>query len=157
MKPYKIENIVVFFLFVTSQILAAPFSDNGNGTVTDLATGLLWQKCSWGQTNLDCSGSSAVYESWPVALTRCHGLTLASRTWRLPNIIELQSILDVTKSSGPLIDTTIFPATGILYWSSTNSNSFGPTAAWLVIFSNGSVLDDLKLQGGSNIRCVSGP
>ncbi|MGE8722462.1 DUF1566 domain-containing protein [Leptospira terpstrae] len=126
--------------------------------MTDVATGLVWQKCSWGQTGSDCSGSTAVYDTWPVALNHCHGLTLASRTWRLPNIIELQSILDVTKASGALIDTTIFPATGLLYWSSTNSNSFGSTAAWLVVFgSSGYVLDELKVQGAANIRCVSGP
>lgn len=160
MNEFKIKSISIISFFVVSQIIAAPFSDNGNGTVTDLATGLLWQKCSWGQTNSDCSGSSAIVLDWQLALSNCRGLTLASRTWRLPNVIELQSIVDITKSPGALINSTAFPSTptvGFLYWSSTTSNSFDVTAAWLVSFyTYGSVLDDLKNQAGY-ARCVSGP
>ncbi|MCW7504351.1 Lcl C-terminal domain-containing protein [Leptospira paudalimensis] len=159
MKVFEINSLIFVMLFMTSQIIAAPFSDNGNGTITDLATGLVWQKCSWGQTNSDCSGSSASTPDWQLALSNCRSLTLASRTWRLPNVIELQTILDLTKSSGALIDSTAFPATptDFLYWSSTTSNSFQTTAAWLVSFiTYGSVFDDLKNQGGY-VRCVSGP
>lgn len=153
------KKIVVFFFLFVSPIIAAPFAENGNGTVTDVATGLVWQKCSWGQTGTDCSGSSATYVNWQVALNQCHSLSLASRIWRLPNIIELRSILDLTKASGALIDTTSFPFTPTsgYYWSSTTSNSYGSGAATAVHFmSTGLEFDDLKNQGGY-VRCVSGP
>jgi len=38
------------------------YTNNGNGTVTDNNTGLVWQKCSVGQNNdLSCSGTAAIY------------------------------------------------------------------------------------------------
>ncbi len=44
---------------------SAAFTDNGNGTVTDSATGLMWDKCSWGQSgNSDCATGSASAPTW---------------------------------------------------------------------------------------------
>lgn len=105
--------------------------------MTDVATGLVWQKCSWGQTGADCSGSSATYVNWQVALNQCHSLSLASRIWRLPNIIELMSIIDLTKTTVPFVETVAFPSTATegYYWSSTTSNAFGSNAARALFFS----------------------
>jgi hypothetical protein len=39
------------------------YTDNGDGTVTDNNTGLIWQKCSVGQTNdATCSGPATNYD-----------------------------------------------------------------------------------------------
>jgi hypothetical protein len=49
----------------------AAFTDNGDGTVTDTVTGLMWDKCSWGQalTSNTCSDSStATVHNWNAAL-----------------------------------------------------------------------------------------
>ncbi|PJZ82736.1 DUF1566 domain-containing protein [Leptospira meyeri] len=160
MDIFKIRSMVILFFLSGSLLHSAPFVENGNGTVTDVATGLVWQKCSWGQTGSDCSGSSATFATWSVALNQCHSLTLASRSWRLPNVIELRSILDLTKALDPLVDTSAFPSTpiaGLYYWSSTTSNSFGANAARAVHFISGALeFDDLKNQSGY-VRCVSGP
>lgn len=64
------------------------FSDNGNNTITDNATGLMWAK-----------NDSQKWWDWEDSLAYCEGLTLANHSdWRLPNAKELQSIVDYTKS-----------------------------------------------------------
>ena len=64
------------------------FVDNGNGTITDLATGLVWQ------TNDSGKGMD-----WQDALGYANNLELADRDdWRLPNAKELQSIVDYSRS-----------------------------------------------------------
>lgn len=91
------------------------FIDNGDGTVTDYATGLMWQQ--------DDSGST---HNWETALSYAESLDLAGyQDWRLPNAKELQSIVDYTQSpmtSGTAaIDTNYFNVTETesFYWSST--------------------------------------
>jgi arylsulfatase A-like enzyme len=83
------------------------FTDNSDGTVTDLATGLMWQQAD-----------SGVGYDWSNALAYCEGMELAGyRDWRLPNAKELHSILDYTRSPGSsgtaAIDTNFFSCTQI--------------------------------------------
>ena len=83
------------------------FVDNGDGTVTDTTSGLMWQQ------------ETATGRRWEEAITYCEGLSLAGHAdWRLPNRNELQSILNYSYS--PAIDTNAFPYTACSsYWSST--------------------------------------
>ncbi len=96
--------------------------DNGDGTITDRATGLMWMQADSG-AGLD----------WEEALAYCERLEHAGHDdWRLPNAKELQSIVDYTRSpkttSSAALDP-IFEATSIVdeagntdypcYWSST--------------------------------------
>ena len=48
---------------------ASRFTDNGDGTVTDKATGLQWKRCSEGQawSGGTCTGE-ATNQVWPAAL-----------------------------------------------------------------------------------------
>ncbi len=112
------------------------FTVNGD-EVTDAETGLIWQRCSLGQTGSDCSGSSANTYSWQGALQA------AGAPWRLPNVIELRSIVE-DKCFSPAINLTIFPNTvSSDYWSaSPDANS--SDNAWNVYFSNGGSHDDAK-------------
>lgn len=72
------------------------FVDNGDGTISDLATGLMWQASDDGKTR-----------DWKDALAYAEGLKLAGHDdWRLPNAKELQSIVDYTRS----VQTTDSPA-----------------------------------------------
>jgi len=84
------------------------YMDNGDGTVTDANTGLMWQQGEAGSMN------------WEDAITCCEGLSLAGYTdWRLPNIKELESITDDSLYNPP-IETNYFPeAHTSHYWSST--------------------------------------
>ena len=116
------------------------YTDHGDGTVTDNVTGLMWQKCSGGQTNdAACSGTATTY-TWQGALDYCNALTLGGYSdWRLPSVKVLESIVDDSTSS-PAIDIAIFPATGSNhYWSSTTS-AYSTSYAWLVYFGAGHVV-----------------
>ncbi len=64
------------------------FLDNGNGTVTDMATGLMWQK-----------NDSGITMNWKDALSYAENLKYAGYDdWRLPNAKELHSIVDYTRA-----------------------------------------------------------
>ncbi len=64
------------------------FVDNSDGTVSDLATGLMWTRADSGRGL-----------NWQDALAWCETLTLAGHDdWRLPNAKELQSIVDYSRA-----------------------------------------------------------
>lgn len=80
------------------------YVDNGDGTISDLATGLMWQKADDGDS-----------KDWEEALEYSENLELASfNDWRLPNAKELQSIVDYSRSPqttnspaiNPMFETT---------------------------------------------------
>ena len=120
------------------------FVDNGDGTVTDLASGLTWQQSD--------SGSGM---QWEDALAYAEGLSLAGHDdWRLPNAKELQSIVDYTRSpdyTGSAAIDPVFTCTQItnetlaadyaFYWTGTTHASSAPTivgrAAAYVSFGRG--------------------
>ena len=101
---------------------------NGNGTVTDMDTGLIWQQ----------STSPGTLYTWKDALAYCEKLNLGGhKDWRLPTMKELESIVDF-RYSRPSIDTEYFPDTqSSFYWSSNTSPSYH-YAAYTVNFSFGS-------------------
>jgi len=150
------------------------FEDNGDGTVTDTATGLMWQQVD-----------SGIVLDWEDALSYAEDLGLAGYDdWRLPNVKELQSIVDYTKSpnaidpedEGPAIDTNFFEITEIepgttnydpdygYFWTSTSAyhSTHSPEYyyAWYVAFGTapdkegddshgaGAVRFDTKVEGG---------
>ena len=143
------------------------FTDNGNGTVTDNLTGIMWQKCSAGQNNdASCSGTAVEYNWYqasgtydetynPTSQDVCGSLNLGGYSdWRLPAKKELISIVDYSIPY-PTINTTYFPnAISSLYWSST-TEAFNPDGAWYVHFSNGSVYTSYKYSN-VYVRCVRG-
>ena len=102
------------------------YRDNGDGTVTDLNTGLVWQKSPDFQT----------LRTWNQAVTYAASLVLAGKSdWRLPTVKELYSLIDFRGSSVaqppvPYIDTRFFdfqyPRAGsglrlidVQFWSAT--------------------------------------
>ncbi len=117
-----------FAFFLLLQGLAfAGYIDNGNGTVTDPRTGLMWQQ------------ETASGKNWQAALEYAEALALAGYDdWRLPNVEELQSIVDYGRYN-PAIDATAFPGTvSSYYWSST-TYAYGNYYAWCVYFDFGGV------------------
>jgi len=92
-------------MFWNSSALAA-YVNNGNGTVTDTSTGLMWQQ----DTARDDQGNYDTM-TWEEALAYCESRTLGGHTdWRLPTIKELRSLVDYTRYN-PAINTTYFPNT----------------------------------------------
>ena len=115
------------------------FTDKGDGTITDNVTGLIWLK------NANCFD----FRAWSQALPDANGLASGScglndgssaGDWRLPNVNELHSLIDLTQASAPKLPTG-HPFTGVQsssYWSST-SNADGPSLAWVVDLDDGGV------------------
>ena len=114
------------------------FTDNGNGTVTDNLTGLVWLK----------DANPCGKKNWSQALTFCNnlsngraGLRDASSPgdWRLPNIREIYSLVDFSQFNPALPPNHPFvKQQSSLYWSSTVD--IGSAAgAWLVNFYRGYV------------------
>ena len=106
----KIENLYV--RAVRGNSAPNNFVDNGDGTITDTSTGLMWEKLAPSTTYF-----------WPQAKDYCENLTLGEKSdWRLPTRNELQTIVDYSRIK-PSIDTTFFPDTAGVsdydYWSST--------------------------------------
>jgi len=103
------------------------FQDNGDGTVTDNCTGLMWQK-----------PEDVWFNSWFDAVDYSENLPLAGRVdWRLPNIKELHSIIDYGRNNPAL--HPMFGASGAL-WSSTTSIT-NPTFAWVADLGHGVVTE----------------
>lgn len=145
--------IICLFIFGVPAFAVGPYTDNTDNTVTDTTTNLRWQKCSMGQTqDASCTGT-ATKGTWPAALQYCKNLTLAGKTWRLPSLNELKSLVDKSTSS-PSIKTANFPATvANAYWSSsTYVGSF--SNAWSVSFNNGSSFSNIK-TASLYVRCVT--
>lgn len=112
------------------------FTDNNDQTISDSATGLMWQQDDTESTH------------WDNAVSQCEAATTALYDdWRLPNAKELQSIVDYTISpdthNQPAIDS-IFNASSFqnengdtdwgYYWSSTthvNNSDDGSNAAYV--------------------------
>ncbi|RJQ17529.1 MAG: DUF1566 domain-containing protein, partial [Nitrospiraceae bacterium] len=145
------------------------FTDNGNGTVTDNNTGLMWQKCSIGQNNDETCSGTAVYYNWywasgtyhssynPDSQDVCGDLDRGGYSdWRLPAKKELITIVDyAVPHPGPAIKTAYFPNTKSSgYWSST-TYAYYPYPAWSVYFGFGSVDSNDKYYD-FYVRCVRG-
>jgi hypothetical protein len=112
-------------------------------TVTDNVTGLVWSRTEVGGTF-----------TWSAAQSACVS------PWRLPNIVELQSIVDETRSTAPTIDATAFwgptassvPTSGGA-WSSSPTGLFAGDA-WYVVFNGGWSGNGSGTLNHFGVRCV---
>lgn len=109
--------------------------------VTDRRSGLVWKRCSEGQTlsGSSCTGTAATYtHEQALARAKSVNTTDSATGWRLPNAKELASLADKGCQS-PAIDSTAFPGTpSNWYWSSSPYVSFSGNA-WGIYFGSGSV------------------
>ncbi len=116
------------------------FTDHGDGTVTHHATGLMWMKCSLGQSSADCSSGTPATYGWADALQAADATIIAGYSdWRLPNKNELLSILEY-RCYAPAINASVFPGTDSSwpswYWSASPKAS-SLNRAWIVFFYGG--------------------
>ncbi|PKM99065.1 MAG: hypothetical protein CVU78_08215, partial [Elusimicrobia bacterium HGW-Elusimicrobia-2] len=125
------------------------YTDNGDGTITDNRTGLMWLKDA---SNYNSGGA----QTWKTALSGCEGFSYAGYSdWRLPNRRELFSIVKFEGVAAPFINTTYFLNTvSGAYWTSTTYVP-GGTDAMAVCFNNGSVIGYSK-TGDRYVRPVRG-
>lgn len=125
-------------------VLPSHFTDNGNGSITDNLTNLIWQKTPYTDTL-----------NWEQALTYADTLSLAgTNDWRLPNIKELQSINE-EKLINPSLNTSFFNVNNAKkYWSSTTLPN-QTNKAWYLSTQFGITTYDSKAIK-HNLICVKG-
>ncbi|MBF0615040.1 MAG: DUF1566 domain-containing protein [Magnetococcales bacterium] len=124
------------------------FTDNGNGTVTDNLTGLIWLK------HANCFG----WRIWTTALNDANNLASGScglsdgsvaGNWRLPSIRELNSLIDISRSTPALPSGHPFisVASSYSYWSSTTNT--GDTSLALGISISSGILSSFNKTGNT--------
>jgi hypothetical protein len=152
----------------TAAAIKCRYGVNGDGTATDYDTGLQWEQ----KDNLDgtpnpadphdadngyqwsASGTlpdGAAFTGFLASLNDCASSDGTTPTggfaghcdWRLPSVVELAGIVDLSAPgcstfTGPCIDQTVFGPTVAGYWSATTDATV-PFDAWLVGFSDGFV------------------
>ncbi len=131
------------------------YVNNGDGTVTHKATGLMWMRCALGQTwNGDCRGDYKTFTFAGAAEAAQSNSFAGYKDWRVPNTVELNSIVERGRVS-PATNAILFPRTPeAWFWSS--SPYVGSTyGAWRVNFNDGDV--DYDARGyASAVRLVRG-
>jgi hypothetical protein len=122
------------------------YSDNGDGTIKDNVTKLVWQKADGGEM------------TWEMAKNYCSQLTIAGYSWRLPDSHELFGILN--QGLMPAIDKKIFTYTDAEYWWTGQADLIDNSKVW-VTNSGGGIGSHPKNEtisaGGSrrfHTRCV---
>ena len=119
------------------------YTDNGDGTVTDISTDIMWQQTT----------SSTM--TWEQALAYCEGLNLGGYTdWRLPTLDELRKLVDFSRKPAiNFVKMTYFPIPSF-YWSSA-AGAGNTVGAWGVYFGYDYDYDYYKASSGY-VRAVRG-
>ena len=147
---------------------ALAYVDNGDGTITDLNTHLMWEKKS-------ADGSIHGWDNpytWAGAFTtfivglNAGGGFAGHTDWRLPNVKELQGIINYQNVVPPVsaaFNANCAPGCTVTtcsctqsggYWSST-TYQLGPNSAWSVFFLDGGMNGNDK-RDGLSVRAVRG-
>ncbi len=109
------------------------FEVNGDGTVLDTVTGLMWQQADGGEMTVE---SAEVYVDT---------LTLAGHTdWRLPTAHEAFSIMDLAHNN-PALDPDAFAPTVAEYWWSSDHQANDANRIW-VTNAGGGIGNHLKSE-----------
>jgi hypothetical protein len=131
------------------------FIDNGDGTVTDNLTGLVWLKDAGCLAPATWSGAISGVNQ--LANGQC-GLADGSRAgqWRLPNLIEMESMIDASASS-PAVSGPFTNVSNDAYWTSSVywSGSEGTTNAWAIRFSDGRYINGNNAYGNNEMAIAN--
>jgi hypothetical protein len=94
------------------------YVDNGDGTITDTITGLMWQKSDGGEMRIES------------AMAYADSLSLAGYSnWRLPLPQEILSIFNLQKNN-PAMDVIYFPSSGAEYWWTSVTQTGDNSKVW---------------------------
>ena len=134
---------------------AQRFTDHQDGTVTDALTGLTWLK----------NASTFSPTTWPNALAEVNQLASGSNglsdhskpgDWRVPNLKELDSLLDLSASNPALPAGNPFTQVGTgVYWTSTPycGTTGGATYAWIIRLGDGAYVNDSQANVMATSTC----
>ena len=132
------------------------FVDNGDETVFDNQTGLIWAR------DANLAGTN---NTWTAAIDFCNALVLGGRDdWRLPNVNELLSLIDHNPEGGwrypqlpaghPFLNVKTIPA----YWTSSCGTDFilGDQSYYVYIGNGTAAQDDWESQYAGGVWPVRG-
>jgi hypothetical protein len=147
------------------------FNVNGDGTLTDNQSGLMWElqtsTCGgeitcvnntyvWSASANSSAADGSLYTTFLATLNSDvssdgNSTCFANHCdWRIPSIAELKTIVESTAtgcgSGSPCIDPVFGPTQANFYWSSSSSRSIA-SLAWFVTFLNGGIEVDSKTSG----------
>ncbi len=137
-KTYAMDDGILMGKYVRAvrgdEYGANDFVDNGNGTISDNGTGLMWMQEDLGYTM-----------TWEEALAAAESYEFAGYDdWRLPTVKELQTLAEYDTTAIPVIAGGLLEDGGLFdltyheensnwwYWTSTSASP--ANAAWYVAF-----------------------
>jgi len=129
--------IMAFFnLMCKPAVKMQHFKDNGNGTITDVITGLMWE-----------SKPSIKKMNWYEAMDYAKNFRLAGYSdWRLPTEPEYHKLIEHSDRTNKAVWLNVNGFRNVLphrYWSSTTLGGYQDTA-WYLDMSCGFILHDKK-------------
>jgi hypothetical protein len=132
---------IALFIFVGHVFADEPFTDNGNGTVTDNQSRMMWQKDEGGR------------KFWEPSMKYCGNLSLGEHSdWRLPSKEELTTLWNNAGSQKDKMKVWFPRMKASGYWSSTILED-DPAYAWYVYFGDGVPNNNFKTFD-NNARCI---
>ncbi len=153
------------------------FVDQGNGTVIDNLTTLVWEQKrnlngtpsisdvhdadnSYAWTLSGTAADGSAFTTFLTSLNTSPGCFAGQCDWRLPSASELETIRAVSASKpyacliAPCLDATLGPTAGITMWASTES--VNPELVWVMFPGSGEISPASKLANGLVARAVRG-
>lgn len=144
------------------------FVDNGDGTITDEATGLMWEKLSNDGTNHDFDLAYTWTQAFALKVAQLNAFSFAGHTdWRVPNRFEMDTLRDLGASNPAthsVFRTACPPGCTVFtcsctpsecFWTSTSDHD-PPSYAWLVNMDYGYSDSSDKIGSTCRVRGVRG-
>lgn len=123
------KRYILSLLVLIGILNATCIRDDINEVVSCSKGKLMWQ---------DNSDANTTKKMWKEAIRYCENLTLANHNdWRLPNINELESLVDYKKFSGTKMQDGFINKAPDIYWSSTSGLGRHIKFGWWVYFGCG--------------------
>jgi len=117
---------------------------------------VMWEACPEGSSGTGCLTGKAVMVPWDDSFTRCAALREEGYSdWRVPSTHLLYSLVDPSRTSGAMINQTLFPRTPAAAFWSREQNAQTASTAWGVLFDKGQALCAAK-TALRYVRCVRG-
>lgn len=138
------------------------FVDNGDGTITDKLTSLVWMQHAscWGRLRYVDARRKVEVLNRPGSSETCGGYTGGRSDWRIPNAREMLSLIDIsaTNRKPQGAEAGITGVTSSYYWTST-TRSGSVSGKWTVWFHSiaknpGNVADASESQNNTSVNYV---